>query len=267
MFENGKKSRWEMITPRLAAQYFEARDANRAFSEVLAKKYAADIRGSRWDDNGETVKFAVGGRLIDGQHRMAAIVETGVTLELLVVRGLAPATILTIDAGKARTYGNHLQILGERNANTIAAAVAMIYAHERGGILRTKVNPSHRALDITRQKHPRVVESAAFILSAPNLRPLRVPPGMATFLHYAFSASDAEMAETFFVGLKTGEMLSSADPVFQLRARLLLNTASRERINQKRMAHYIIKAWNFTRSGRRVKSFCISHNEAFPEIA
>ena len=51
-----------------------------------------DMEAGNWQWNGESIKFAEDGTLLDGQHRLAAIAESGVTLPVLVVRGLPNET-------------------------------------------------------------------------------------------------------------------------------------------------------------------------------
>ena len=77
------------------------------FSTV--KIYAKDMKDGNWKENGETIKFDFNGNLIDGQHRLQAIVESGITIELIIVEGLDPNVADTIDIGRKRTIEQYLK--------------------------------------------------------------------------------------------------------------------------------------------------------------
>lgn len=52
------------------------------------------MKTGRWVLNGETICFDSNGVLRDGHHRLLAIIESGVTIEVLVVRGVAAFLML-----------------------------------------------------------------------------------------------------------------------------------------------------------------------------
>ncbi len=53
--------------------------------ENTVKKYARDMRNGNFEENGEPIIFNTKGELTNGQHRLTAIVRSGVTLEMVVV--------------------------------------------------------------------------------------------------------------------------------------------------------------------------------------
>ena len=57
-------------------------------------EYIAQMRKGLWVLNGETVCFDANGALMDGHHRLLAIIESGITIEVLVVRGVAAFLML-----------------------------------------------------------------------------------------------------------------------------------------------------------------------------
>lgn len=73
------------------------------------KIYAKDMKDGNWKENGETVKIDINGNLIDGQHRMQAIVDSGVSIEVIFVEGLDPSVADTIDIGRKRTIEQYLK--------------------------------------------------------------------------------------------------------------------------------------------------------------
>ncbi|KAF7277615.1 hypothetical protein GWI33_002970, partial [Rhynchophorus ferrugineus] len=78
----------ETITPDLARQYLAFNTHNRNVRSYRVKGYAADMRDGRWTLNGEAIKFSADGTLLDGQHRLQAVIEADVAVQMLVVRGV-----------------------------------------------------------------------------------------------------------------------------------------------------------------------------------
>ena len=71
--------------------------------------------------NGETVKIASDGTILDGQHRLYACIQAGVPFETVVIRGLPPEAQDTIDTGMARKFADQLALRGEVNTPLLAA--------------------------------------------------------------------------------------------------------------------------------------------------
>lgn len=75
------------------------------------------MEAGRWRLNGETVKFSATGHLYDGQHRLNAVVQSGTTVPMVVIRGLGDDVMPTVDAGAKRSYSDALKLSGEENTS------------------------------------------------------------------------------------------------------------------------------------------------------
>src|SRR5260370_4580823 len=78
----------ETVTPAKAESYWETNELDRSVRKNLVERYAAIMMEGGWHLNGETVKFDWNDVLIDGQHRLLAIVESDTAVDMVVVRGL-----------------------------------------------------------------------------------------------------------------------------------------------------------------------------------
>lgn len=79
----------EEITPRKASDYLKANfTGNRKRSNVRVRRYANVMRRGHWRVTHEGIAFDDAGYLIDGQHRLQAVVESGESIQCLVVRGM-----------------------------------------------------------------------------------------------------------------------------------------------------------------------------------
>lgn len=83
------------VTPQMAQEWLATNAKNnRDLSKVTVKRYANDMVKGQWMVTGEAIKFDRTGRLIDGQHRLQALIESKVPrLQMCVVRNLDAETM------------------------------------------------------------------------------------------------------------------------------------------------------------------------------
>jgi len=130
----------ETITPKWAKEEMQRQEEKllegvyrqRKLNASTVKRYAADMKMGHWCLNNQGIGYDDNENLIDGRHRLWAVVEAGVPVKMLVMRGLENIedskgfqfrTQDTIDFGRARTIPNQLQIDGVKNSVTVAAMV------------------------------------------------------------------------------------------------------------------------------------------------
>lgn len=104
-------SRQEIITPEIAARYLENNVANRPIQQKTVKNYARDMLSGKWELNGQGISFYENGNLADGQHRLNAIIEAGIPVEMYVTYGV-PNSSFIHDRGRGRTMSNILSMNG-----------------------------------------------------------------------------------------------------------------------------------------------------------
>ncbi len=119
----------EEVTPAIASDWLERFNTDN-FRPVSARRVdalALEMSLGRWEMNGDPVRFrSPDGVLIDGQHRLSAIVKSGVTCRMLVVRGLSDSVTATIDTGSRRNAGHLAGHLGFKHANGAAAGASIV---------------------------------------------------------------------------------------------------------------------------------------------
>lgn len=71
-----------VVTPALAKQWLEKNTNNRNVNFAKVKKMAKDMREGHWDTTHQGIAIATDGTLVDGQHRLMAVVESGVTVRM-----------------------------------------------------------------------------------------------------------------------------------------------------------------------------------------
>ncbi len=77
----------ELITPDLAKQYLKQNSRfNKELDEVIVNSLIEKINSGKWDPSGNAIYFDHGDVLVNGQHRMHAIVRSGISVCVRVFR-------------------------------------------------------------------------------------------------------------------------------------------------------------------------------------
>lgn len=124
----------ETITPEIAKTMLGENVNNRRISRDNVNLFAREIRNGEWRFNGEAIKFGKDGRLLDGQHRLLAVIAADKPLTTLVIRGLEDETQQTMDSGKTRTLGDVLTLRGEKNSTQLASLARAVYLADQLGM-------------------------------------------------------------------------------------------------------------------------------------
>lgn len=130
------RSQWMEITPALATKWLENNFRNRPVKEDVVQAYARDMRAGVWVATHQGVAFSDADELIDGQHRLRAIVAAGVTVRMMVtfglpakIEGTTMTTMDCVDRGRTRSVADQLKIQhGMKDGSAIAAVSASIAA-------------------------------------------------------------------------------------------------------------------------------------------
>ncbi len=136
----------EFWTPDRAAvalgQLTESGVTQRKRRKGMVTRYARDMRCGGWKLTHQAIAFGPNGDLIDGQHRLAAVVESGCSQEFLTVRyqsgGASAAALATTDIGGKRTVAEVLSISGTLDQDGARDVVAVVTA------LRMLLDPAAR---------------------------------------------------------------------------------------------------------------------------
>lgn len=102
----------EVVTPEKAQQWLEANTRNRTLSRRKVRLYADDMKKHRWTLHHQGIAFYEDGELADGQHRLAAVIESGKEVEMMVVRKLPKGAGADIDRHRTRGEADAIRIGG-----------------------------------------------------------------------------------------------------------------------------------------------------------
>lgn len=232
------------VTPPMAEKWLGKNVRNRNIRQHQVARYARAMSRGEWLLTGEAVKFAVTGELIDGQHRLLAIVESGETVSLMVVRGLPFDAQDVLDTGTARTAADQLSIHGHTNPALVGAAAKIVILYESGRFYvdRRNQNVSHREILDFAAGNTMMAFAAARARTVTSGSDLR--PAVAAASLYLLMKVDDQDALTFFDRLADGVNLPARSPILALRARLRAIKDDRTMLPNQALVSLVFRTWN-----------------------
>ena len=148
------------ISPTVAQELLGRSEGNRSLKRTKLDSYASDMRAGKWVMNGEPIIIDEDGTLVDGHHRLTAVIDADCSIKTLVVYGVSRNSRFTIDMGASRTVGDVLSFEGVKNANLVSSIARNLMALEIGR--PRSANPSSQELLEYIEKHPEIYEAASF---------------------------------------------------------------------------------------------------------
>lgn len=119
-----------IVTPKLASEILEKNTSNREVRKNKVDLYCEKIENGEWILTHQGIGIAEDGTLIDGQHRLMAIVKANISVEMLVSRNVSKETYTKIDDGIIRSLGDKLNI--STRAATVIGTASKLYSRWSG---------------------------------------------------------------------------------------------------------------------------------------
>jgi len=255
---NGATITVEKITPALADKYLGMMRSNRGLSKHLVASFASDMAARRWSLAGEPIGFSPDGELLNGQHRLRAIVQSQVSVEMFVMRHAPQDT--PFDRGRSRTLGDVLRIRGMQNGNAVAAWITVHFILRTGDI-------GHRVTehecDWWLSTRGEALEFGHRIISPLKYTGLGIAPtvGAILFAHPSSPERIDELAQQF----ATGAGLEKRSPLLTCRNYLLARRGNGARIvtiandNRMTIAKKVLRAFQLAVENKSLAKVHLTH--------
>lgn len=120
-----------LITPTEANKILQNQRINRNVLTSHVKLLANDMTNGRWVSCSEPIKFDTSGLLIDGQHRLHAVIESGESQIFNVLTGFSEESMSVIDIGTPRSAAHIAQISGVNMSQKHSACINSLLLPEK----------------------------------------------------------------------------------------------------------------------------------------
>lgn len=258
-------SKIETITPDKAKGFLLNNKSNRPVSERNLRLLTNEMKRNNFHLTGESIKVAENGMLLDGQHRLLAIVATGKNIDMLVTRGLSNDAFKYIDTGKIRNAADVLGIEGIKNSAAIAAMSQFIIRFERGVFSDSVKITNADVSNFVGKHHKSLVESFGY---GHNKENKLIPATTLASFHFIFKKINEGQSDDFCWKVAKGENLTKESPIYLLRQKMLQDIRSSKKMKRIEKIALIVKAWNAYRKKTPMKVLVWnSIKEPFPKAA
>jgi hypothetical protein len=254
------------ITPEMAKNMLKKNTNNRKIRSRYLARLTDEMRKGRWKLNGDPIRIN-SDILIDGQHRLSAIVQSGVSIESVLITGMSSDVFDTIDCGAKRSTSDILSLSGEKNA-TLLGATLLLLENYRNGAHAFTASYSTTALEQLLTEEPKMRDSVKFIAGRNKKFHKIIPTSVASFCHYIFSRIDEERADDFFDCLADGKDSILSNVPYLLYQLFVTKALHGKKFSRRETVFLIIKAWNSYIKDRSLTRIVYKLNEEriLPEI-
>lgn len=251
-----------IVTPDIAKKFLEKNTNNRSLCSKRVNRLANAMLRGEWQFNGDTVRVAKSGRLLDGQHRLSAIAQSGIAQRCLIVNGLDDEAFTTIDVGAARNAAQMLGMAGEKNTSATAAAARMYLLYKSVGkpvFGSPDKQPTHTQIVDFAEGNEELALSAGQIKNKWCVR--YIGPANTAFCHYVFSQVDKYACERFFSEIASGDFSYSNSPIKFLRELFIEERGQSGSPDRSRRIALMFKAFRLYREGKESKILRLSKDQ------
>ena len=258
-----------IITPDDATKLLEANQQNRPLRQPHVNRIAREMSAGRWKFNGDTIKIADTGDVLDGQHRLWAIIESRKPIDTIVVHGIKKEAFSTIDTiRQTRTGADVLALNGIKKYRIVMASGLSWLIRLRRGVITDWSMPHNKIensdIEVAAAENPDFSKAVERVMRLKGL----CNPSLFAFLYYVISNRNYELAERMVTTLEDPAGIGVTDPFFRLRS--FLTADHHKRKDPLMILAVSIKAINFADAGQKVQSLswrCQGKNaEPFPTI-
>lgn len=277
-----------LVTPQKAAAWMKKLfKGQRQVSATHVRAIAQKMLAGTFIDTGQDVAFDWFDRLIDGQHRLLAVIESGVSVYMTVSWGYDPLVYLHRDEdGKTRGMGTYLS-KDFRHPDRAISAYRILLDYEHLESRTSMLGKGHLAfgrrsvggMKANREKalswcieRKEALQHLLAVVHAPEAKAILPPPALSSGFYLWVYLQWPDQADHFFTKLIDGSGLRANDPIFQTRKSLERLKEKGRRKMGTAVPYYewgaiLLKGWNSFVEGGTADRISFSASEAWPRLA
>ena len=248
------------VGPNTANVWLKNNGKNRNVNQSYVARYAQMMEDGDWVLSPDAIAFDKMGNLLNGQHRLLAIVKSGTSQKFYVAKGLDSKSFDRMDTGRPRSAGQILDMAGFDNYSRLAAVIVLLTAFERQIVSTTFEGYRYSSVPSEvlqyAKQHGELLEDSVRVSDKAYRSGAKLTrPSTLGFIHYAMRHRDESKAWEFIYGLSTGLGVNDTeDARYRLRDRLIRENSGPGKIDRKLEVALVTKAANKFFDGEEVRS-------------
>lgn len=224
----------------LAFRWLEGNTHNRSVNQAHVERLAREMQAGRWRLTHQGIAFDTTGLLIDGQHRLWAIVEAKKPIRMRIFFNEPPENRQVLDTGERRSNKDVLKLSGEVGDITLKH-LATLRAMLAGRFLTpSRMTPGEEA-EVYR-RHREAIEFALEHLKSCRFKGVATATVRAVIARAYYSWSRAKLS-VFCETLKSGVKYGDDDTAIVLLFQYLIRSSESNKDEQVRRLQYAKTEW------------------------
>ena len=269
---NNITAKVEEINPEYALKLASKNKNNRPVRRKTVLTFARAMKCGHWACNGQGIILDKDGNILDGQHRLYAIIESGETIAMLIVRGVDKADYNTMDIGNIKNNSDFLAVNKQANPKILSSTIKNVSLYQGGFGRQMGGSGAHsaftpRMMEEALDENKKIVDSVSFAMG--NWKGTPLPHTAIATLHYIFTQIDAKLGNEFMEKLANGNIAELSSPILKLRNFLYQRKAELKSrgiaMHRSHQFGIAIKAWNAWINGKTISEFDLKKGEEFPK--
>ncbi|MEV7187818.1 hypothetical protein [Kitasatospora sp. NPDC093102] len=247
--EENPVSRIVKVTPEIAETFLSRASVNRRLDMGRVRVLAGAILRGEWKLTHQGIAFDKDGALIDGQHRLHAIIEANTPVEMFVVDGLSRDVFPVLDVGKSRSAADALLSTGAKYRPLLSSTIRHVslfkaMPNDPWSGARAYVS-NDRILAAFNEDKDRYGEAVS-IGRELSRHLFASQTAVAVGFFVTTEVAPAADIDEWISGLKSGASLDPGDARLALREvpRDMQKRGSKRRMDMRDQVAIYIKAWN-----------------------
>lgn len=239
---------YRIINPEFAHKLLKYNPKNRRLNQAHVKMLASQMEAGLFMPELGFISFDKKGKMIDGQHRLNAIIESQASFKMKILTGLDSQVRNIIDTGMKRSLADTLRMDGIENATVVSGAIAKIIIFEQYGRFDAKADRKFHNADYKKaiKNHPEIIICSQKLRPSPIFR----RPSQILALYVLCYKVAPRKADDFFLRLMTGENLEKNSPLLEIRRIVLNKIGTRNNVAMTDLIFALISVWNASRKGK-----------------
>lgn len=257
------------MTPEMAEWLLlNANEGNRKLRESRVQEFVQIIKSGQWKMTSQGISIGRSGRLLNGQHRLHAIVVSGQPMPLYVTFGDSDDAFLVFDTHGVRTASDALAVMGYSHTNVLAAMARIVMAGESGHRAVPKMTNAEVAAIVQSRDDWHIGISRGEQLYKKVRSGSHSAMSAAAYLIQKHTKHPAKFNQ-FWNALVTGEGVPPKSVVLPLRDMMLARSypkTSGGGVAMTLPAALIVTAWNLYVRGRTTRALKWEAPTPFPTV-
>ena len=258
------------VTPELARELLKGNNCNRTVRVAIVEIYAAAMREGKWHaDTSECIKIAYNMRILDGQHRLEAVIMANVAVPMYIAYNVPETAALNIDTGVRRNSKDIFALHGINNSGIVSATIRKYLLYTvADSICHLSANKGKVTTDMMLEEYKSKPEYWQDMIEIVNKFHKKIKniekPLLGAWYLLARNKSIID-ANTFFNQLCEGVGFASIkDPIYVYRE--YIKNIDKGAFDFPYEFAIFAKAWKYFREKKQISTLRFSKNEEYPKI-